>query len=187
MIVDAMPVGAVVSVSIGMGVDIVPVGAVVSVAAVGAFVEVGPIGVFVIEGTGEFVIEGTGEFVIVGVGEFVGVGTNVFVAVGAGGFVEVGAFVAVGAGAELQVGPEMVLPSVVKELVSEMSRPLTEAPETRVISREAISVPFNPVPEAMIASRPICQNTLQGCALPAMTTVPENVISRPTWKTHTSL
>jgi hypothetical protein len=114
-----------------------------------------------------------------GVGEG-GVGEG---GVGEGGVGEGG----VGEGAARQVGPVMVLPSVVKELFSDMIRPSTVAPETRVISRDAMRVPTNVLPEAMTASRPICQNTWQGCALPAMTTEPENVMSRPTWKTQTSL
>jgi hypothetical protein len=95
--------------------------------------------------------------------------------------------VRVGVAAAAQIGPVMELPSVVKELFSDMIRPPTVAPETNVTSADAMSVPTNVLLEAMVADRPICQNTWQGCALPAMTTEPENVMSRPTWKTQTSL
>jgi hypothetical protein len=80
----------------------------------------------------------------------------------------------------------MLLPSVVKELLSDMTRPPTVAPETRVISRDAMRVPMKVLPTVTTASRPICQNTWQGCALPPMTTEPENVMSRPIWKTQIS-
>jgi hypothetical protein len=182
--VAVVPVGAIVNVSIGTIVSV----------SVGALVEVGPVGTIVnvsvgtlveVGAVGELVIEGTGEFVIVGVGETVAVGSG-------GGFVEVAVFVAVGGtcvsgGAELQVGPEIMLSSVVKELVSDMSRPSTFAWETTTISRDAMSVPANELYEPMVTSRPICQKTLQGWALPAITTEPENVMSPSIRKIQTSL
>ena len=125
--------------------------------------------------------------VFVGSGVTLGVpgpGVGVFVGVFVG--VLVGVLVGVAVGAR-QGELKMLLPSVVKELLSDMIRPSTVAPETRVTSDDAMRVPTNVVPAAMVAFRLICQNTLQACAVPAMTTEPLNVKSSLIWKTQTSV
>jgi len=121
----------------------------------------------------------------VGVSLGVGVGVTVGVSVGVSVGVTVG--VSVGTGRAGQLGPEMVLPSVVKAPVSDTIRPSTLAPETTVTSRNAMSVPTNALPDAMVASRLICQNTLQARAPPAKITEPLNVKSVLIWKTQTSV
>jgi hypothetical protein len=103
--------------------------------------------------------------VVAVVGAIVGVGVGVMVGVG------------VAVGATSQVGPEMVFPSVVSELVRDIILPFTVAPDFKVISRDAIKVPTNMLPDPMVTSRLICQNTLQGCALPVKDTEPEKVKS----------
>src|ERR1041384_6947008 len=90
-------------------------------------------------------------------------------------------------GAAAQLGPKMELPAGVKAPVSDRIRPSTLAPETNVTSRDAMSVPTKALPTPMVASRPICQNTLHARAPPPTLTEPLNVKSVPIWKIQTSV